>query len=112
MSDRLSTTDMEQDMNDLWDKRREEEPSQEEIDLYNEYERFFRDNQLFDVQVTLIPEDDFKDYAQEYAEEIGAVPESYTWPISCIDWEHAAKELSYDYNYVEFNGDYYYYREN
>lgn len=40
--------------------------------------------------------DSERDYAQQYAKDIGAVPESYTWPTSCIDWEQATWELFMD----------------
>lgn len=26
------------------------------------------------------------------------------WPYTCIDWEHAAKELRYDYSAADFDG--------
>jgi hypothetical protein len=54
--------------------------------------------------VTLIRDDYFETYAQELAEDIGAVPADYTWPTSCIDWEAAARDLRMDYTSVEFNG--------
>ena len=49
-----------------------------------------------------------KDFAQDMADSIGAYnsSETYNWPISCIDWEHAASELMYDY----FEIDGYYFR--
>jgi antirestriction protein len=38
-----------------------------------------------------------EDFAQDFAEQIGAIPRDLSWPCSCIDWEHAAKELMYDH---------------
>jgi len=39
------------------------------------------------------------EYAQELAEELhGEEMRKAHWPFSCIDWEHAARELSYDYH--------------
>jgi antirestriction protein len=56
----------------------------------------------------LIRESDFVEYAQELAEELGAMPLSSggrpEWPLYCIDWEYAAKELAYDYTTVTFDG--------
>lgn len=46
------------------------------------------------------------EFAQELADQIDAIPEDLPWPISCIDWDHAARELMYDY--FEENG--YYFR--
>lgn len=51
--------------------------------------------------VTLIRDSYFKDYAQELAEDIGAVDANATWPNTCIDWDQAAKELQYDYSSVD-----------
>jgi hypothetical protein len=51
---------------------------------------------------TLIRDSYFKTYAQELAEEIGAVSPSATWPNTCIDWDQAARELRMDYTAVEF----------
>lgn len=53
----------------------------------------------------LIREDEFEDYAREIAEDIGAIgTETSQWPLYCIDWEYAARELSMDYTSVSFLG--------
>lgn len=52
----------------------------------------------------------FKEYAQELAEDIGAVDDTLGWPHSCIDWEHAARELSFDYSSVSIDGTDYLFR--
>ena len=44
----------------------------------------------------------FKQYAQELAEEIGAVTDDVVWPNNCIDWDEAARELSMDYTSIDF----------
>lgn len=54
--------------------------------------------------VTLIRDSYFTDYAQELAEDIGAIQRDQSWPISCIDWDRAARELRMDYTAVEFRG--------
>ena len=46
----------------------------------------------------------FQDYAQELAEDCGMIPEDLAWPCTCIDWEHAARELEMDYFSVDFGG--------
>ena len=46
----------------------------------------------------------FRDYAQELAEDTGAIPDDYAWPASCIDWEQAARELAMDYGIVTLDG--------
>lgn len=53
---------------------------------------------------TLIRDSYFETYAQELADDIGAVDRNATWPQTCIDWEQAARELQMDYTSVEFGG--------
>lgn len=53
---------------------------------------------------TLIRDSYFKEYAQELAEDIGAINRNATWPNNCIDWDQAARELQMDYTSVEFDG--------
>lgn len=58
-----------------------------------------------------IREDAFQEYAQELAEEVGAYdPTGVAWPLTCIDWQQAARELSQDYTSVTFLGRDYYVR--
>ena len=59
--------------------------------------------------ITFIAEDYFKQYAEEYAEEIGAIGENTIWPRDCIDWDEAADELKMDYSSVELDGETFYY---
>lgn len=55
--------------------------------------------------LTLIRDSHFRDYAEELAYDIGAVPQvALQWPMNCIDWEQAARELRYDYSGVEIDG--------
>ena len=59
--------------------------------------------------VTLIRDGYFETYAQELAEDIGAIGRDLAWPANCIDWERAARELQMDYSSAEFGGvDYWY----
>ena len=51
---------------------------------------------------TLIRDSYFVEYAQELAEDIGAINHEASWPNTCIDWEQAAQELRMDYTAVEF----------
>lgn len=53
---------------------------------------------------TLIRDSYFRDYAQELAEDIGAVNTNASWPNNCIDWDMAARELRYDYTGINING--------
>jgi antirestriction protein len=37
-----------------------------------------------------------EDYAQELAEDLECIPAKVAWPLSCIDWESAWRDLGYD----------------
>ena len=53
---------------------------------------------------TLVRDSYFQTYAEELAEDIGAIDSNATWPHNCIDWERAARELRMDYTSVDFDG--------
>jgi hypothetical protein len=53
---------------------------------------------------TLIRDSYFQTYAEQFADDIGAIDRNANWPISCIDWKKAAEELQMDYTSVEFDG--------
>lgn len=38
-----------------------------------------------------------EEFAQDMAEQLGAIDPRAGWPNNCIDWEWAARELMYDY---------------
>ena len=52
----------------------------------------------------LIRDSHFKDYAMELADDIGAIYRNASWPLTCIDWDQAARELQMDYSSVEIDG--------
>jgi len=54
--------------------------------------------------VTLIRDDYFRTYAQDLAEDIGAIDANAAWPARCIDWTQAARELRMDYTSVTYAG--------
>lgn len=60
--------------------------------------------------ITLIRDSHFCDYAEELADDIGAINSDATWPNNCIDWDRAAYLLRQDYSSVEFDGITYWYR--
>ena len=61
--------------------------------------------------LTLIRDSYFETYAQELAEDIGALEKCDSWPATCIDWERAARELQQDYSMVVIDGEDYHYRD-
>ena len=52
----------------------------------------------------LVRDSYFEEYAQQLAEDIGAIDGDASWPNNCIDWERAARELKFDYTAVDFDG--------
>jgi len=70
-------------------------------DLQEEAEGYSEDWQ-FGSQ--LIRDSYFEEYAQELAEDIGAIDRNANWPLSHIDWKAAADHLKQDYTSVEFDG--------
>lgn len=52
---------------------------------------------------TLIRDSHFTEYAQQLAEDIGAI-KGDGWPNGFIDWERAADALKQDYGTVDFDG--------
>lgn len=53
---------------------------------------------------TFISDEYFQQYAEQLAEDIGAVNTEAGWPNSFIDWEAAADALKVDYTSFEFRG--------
>lgn len=53
---------------------------------------------------TCIADSYFVEYAQQFAEDIGAINREASWPNDCIDWDKAAEELQQDYTSIEFDG--------
>lgn len=54
--------------------------------------------------VALVRDSYFENYAQEFAEDIGAINRKTFWPHTCIDWKQAADELRHDYSCIDFDG--------
>jgi antirestriction protein len=46
-----------------------------------------------------------EEFAENYADGLGLLPENANWPTFYIDWEWAARELMYDFS--EENGHYF-----
>jgi len=92
----------------------EENPAQDDdlADLLKTL-REFRDDADSDEWphgIRFIADRHFVDYAQELAENIGAIPKDNSWPCTCIDWEQAAKELQMDYTSIHVGDSCFWYR--
>lgn len=71
------------------------------MELAEEGEQYAAD---WEYGATLIRDSFFVQYAQDFAEDIGALPRDAGWPAYCIDWERAARELRMDYSLLDFDG--------
>lgn len=107
---------------DITDRLKELEEMRTDSDRYAEYNDGHQDEYLklkafaddigeyaFENQETLINEDYFEEYAQDLAVDTGAIESDAPWPVYCIDWEHACRELKMDYSDAEFDGVTYYF---
>lgn len=98
--------DLVQELADLLDREDEGLDGREEyaLDELRELEdEVGGDLESIDV---LIPVGDFEEYAREQASSMyGSTMEH--WPMTSVDWEHAAEQLAYDYTEVDFRGERY-----
>lgn len=77
----------------------------EELDILKAFAEEGADNiSYWENGATLVRDTYFEDYAQELADDIGANIDDVKWPLTCIDWTQAAKELQYDYSVATFDG--------
>lgn len=53
---------------------------------------------------TLVADHYFTDYAKELAIDTGVIREDWSWPLYCIDWQRAARELQQDYTPLTYRG--------
>lgn len=77
----------------------------EALGLINELEGDYFDGDMeayAQNESQMIHENKFIDYAERFADDIGAIDSSARWPLNHIDWEAAAEELKQDYQEVEF----------
>ena len=92
------------------------ENKETDVDTYEAWKKALWDDAGYEIadvaenEPTMIPEFDFVAYAQELAEEIGAIGHDAQWPMYCIDWGWAVRELQMDYASVRVNGTTYYFR--
>ena len=99
---------------DAWDGVPDGEPEELAMleDILSELAGYGGDEE-FDgdwYPVQLIAESYFQEYAQELAEDCGMVDTNARWPMTCINWEQAARELQMDYSYILIHDSTYWYR--
>lgn len=81
-----------------------EEDNAHELDALRELRNEAESSPDWEYGEGLIRYSYFEDYARELAEDCGEVPKDLKWPLRCIDWEQAARELKMDYFSVSFDG--------
>ena len=99
---------------DAWDGVPDGEPEELAMleDILSELAGYGGDEE-FDgdwYPLELVADSYFQEYAQNLAEECGMVDTNARWPMTCIDWEQAARELQMDYSSIEIRGFTYWYR--
>lgn len=99
------TADEYLDSRDLIAYAEDEENAEEDPDTVAEILRLAGEGiEDWEYGALLIREDVFTEYAQELADEIGAIDSNASWPLSYIDWERAAEALKQDYTCVTYLG--------
>jgi predicted nucleic acid-binding Zn-ribbon protein len=116
--------DVEEEIETLKDEMREAETEDEEADLESQLEDKIAEadeirdelKPLLDLQreaegycewrdgAALIRDSYFKEYAEQYADDVGAINREAHWPNCHIDWEAAAEDLKSDFTSVDFEG--------
>ena len=76
----------------------------EELDDQFDYGKGGMEEYASNICCSLIADSYFEDYAQNFAEDIGAIDRNQGWPACHIDWEAAAENLQMDYHSVTFEG--------
>ena len=113
----IDTRDLEEHLKDLKNKKYSDEDLDDK-DYIEEIERIKTEigEEEFKFGITLIEEDEFFDYAKEYAYDIGLLSGSLYGkgqgnPIDFyVDWDEWAENLKNDYEEIEFNDRNYFYR--
>lgn len=70
--------------------------------LLNEMSNYSDEDVRFGVLA--IYDGHFEAYAEELADDIGAIDAKAAWPLRHIDWKAAARELQQDYTEIEWEG--------
>lgn len=80
------------------------EDEAEELAALLDFRDYAEGNPDWEYGMTFIADFYFQDYAQELAEDIGAIDPEAGWPLGYIDWTAASEALKNDYTEFEFRG--------
>lgn len=84
-----------------WDETEEGEELKALLNVQEQAEGYASD---WKYGESLIRDSYFKEYAEQLAEDIGAINPKAAWPNNCIDWDKAADELQQDYTSIDWDG--------
>ena len=100
---------LDEDHHDYEDDKKELQDELDEINaILKEVEGYAGDSPRDGVM--LVADSYWVSYAQELAEEIGAVNANASWPNNHIDWKAAADDLQQDYTSVDIGGEDWWFR--
>lgn len=102
-----SIADEDEDGNFIFEDESDKEEHALLTEFRDEVEGYCVD---FEYGEQFIADSYFEEYAQQLAEDIGAIDRDAAWPANYIDWEAAADALKMDYTSVEIQGQDYWYR--
>jgi len=108
--DYLDSRDIQKRIDELKDEEELDEEDTEELKAWEtlkaETEEYGWEDGIF-----FFHENVAEEYAQQFAEDTGAISSDAHWPAYCIDWEWAARDFLMDYTSCEIDGQTYYYQE-
>lgn len=102
--DLLDSRDVIARIAELEEQESRSEDDQAELDALNALANDADCSPDWEYGETLIRDSYFTEYAQDLAEDIGAIGRDVQWPLMYIDWDAAAESLKMDYMSVEFDG--------
>ena len=105
----LDLRDLDKELDELRDRRDDEDAELDEEDTERLAALGVLEDELggslWQDDGTMIPEEDFEDYARDLAEDLGYATNSDSNPLlGYIDWGAWAEDIKHDYLEVEFDG--------
>lgn len=101
--DILDSRDIEDRIKELEGTEERDECEENELKEWLDFREQAGDYEWRYGQVFIL-DSHFIEYAQELAEDIGAIGRDLPWPVCHIDWDAAADALKIDYTAIEVGG--------
>lgn len=106
-ADVLDSRDIEERISDLKamiETDPHDEDAREELEGWLELKGQLDHSPNWEHGMQVIHDNYFEDFAQQLAEDIGAIDREAGWPACHIDWEAAAESLRMDYTHAKVRG--------